>query len=87
MITYLFLGFMIAIIVVLVVAIIWGRAKDSLQHWGYNLTRESNRQLRDAELKLESLLDGQKRLEREMTVQSNALRDLRSHLTSQKNPS
>jgi hypothetical protein len=87
MITYIFLGFMIAIIVVLVVAIIWGRAKDSLQRWGYNLTRESNRQLRDTELKLESLLDGQKRMEREMTVQTTALRDLHSHLTSQKNPS
>ena len=87
MIPYLFLGFMIAIIVVLVVAIIWGRAKDGLQRWGYNLTRESNCQLRDTALKLESLLDGQKRLEREMTVQTNALRDLRSHLTSQKDPS
>jgi hypothetical protein len=84
MITYLFLGFMIAIIVVLVVAISWGRAKDSLQRWGYNLTRESNRQLRDTESKLQSLLRAQERLEHEMTIQNNALRDLRSHLTSQK---
>jgi hypothetical protein len=68
---------MIAIIVVLVVAIIWGRAKDSLQRWGYNLMRESNRQLRDAEFKLDSLLRGQERLE-------SAISDLRSRVPGQK---
>ena len=84
MIPYAFLGFMIAIIVMLAVAIIWGRTKDSLQRWGYNLTRESNRQLQDAELKLDSILRGQERLERAVNAQTNTLSDLRSRVAGQK---
>lgn len=87
MITSAFLGFMLALIVMMVVAIIWGRTKDSLQDWGYNLTRESNRQLQDAQLKLDSILRGQERLEREMTAQTKTLSDLRSRLAGQKTAS
>ena len=84
MITYGALGFMIAIIVVLVVAIIWGRAKDGLQRWGYNLTSDTNRQLREAKLKLESILHGQARLERAINAQTNTLSDLRSRVSGLK---
>ena len=84
MITYAFLGFMTALIAMLIVAIIWGRAKDSIQRWAYNLTRESNLQLRDTELKLESILRGQERLERAITAQTNTLSDLRSRLSGRK---
>jgi hypothetical protein len=87
MITYAFLGFMTAIIVMLIVAIIWGRAKDSVQRWSYNLTRESNLQLRDTELKLESILRGQERLERAINAQTNTLSDLRSRVAGHKTAS
>lgn len=87
MITYIFLGFMTALIVMLIVAIIWGRAKDSIQDWSYNLTRESIRHLQDADLKLDSILRGQERLRHEMTIQTDALRDLRSRVSSQKTAS
>ena len=87
MVTYAFLGFMIAIIVMLAVAIIWERTKSSLQRWGYNLTRESNRQLQDAQLKLDSILRGQERLERAITAQTNTLNDVRSRLSGQKTAS
>jgi hypothetical protein len=77
-------GFGLAVIAMLVVAIIWGLAKDSIQRWGYNLTRESNLQLRDTELKLESILRGQERLERAINAQATTLSDLRSRLTNLK---
>jgi hypothetical protein len=57
-------GFIIAIIVMLLIAIIWQRATEKLERWGYNLTRETNLQLREVDRKLDSILRAQGRLGR-----------------------
>jgi hypothetical protein len=77
-------GFGLAVIVMLVVAIIWQWAKYKLERWGYDLTKDTNRQLRETELKLDSILRGQERLDRAITGQTTMLNDLRSRLTSLK---
>jgi C4-dicarboxylate-specific signal transduction histidine kinase len=84
MINYVALGFMVAIIVMLAIAIIWHWASSKLERWGYNLIRETNRQLRDADYKLDSILNRQQYLERAISTQTDTLRDLRSHITSHK---
>ena len=77
-------GFGLAVILILVLAIIWMWAKGELERWGYNLTRDTNRQLHEADLKLESILRGQERLDRAIGAQTTTLSDIRSRLTSLK---
>jgi hypothetical protein len=77
-------GFVIALIFVVVLAVIRHWAKDKLERWGYNLTRDTNRQLRETELKLDSILRGQERLERTLNAQNSAITNLRSSLSQQK---
>lgn len=63
-------GFGLAVILILVLAILWHWAKDKLERWGYSLTMDANRQLREADFKLESILRGQERLDRAITAQT-----------------
>ena len=56
------LGFTMALIAVMVVLLIRLWAKTNLQSWGYELTRETHHQLRDAQFKLDSIQREQQRL-------------------------
>lgn len=75
-------GFGMALILVMLVAVIWLRAKDALDRWAYNLMGEPNRQLHESQLTLESIQRGQERLQREINTVSGTLRDLRSRPSS-----
>ena len=70
-------GVLIALTAVVVFLIIRLWAKDRLERWGYDLTRETHNQLRETSLKLESikyqqerLLSGLGRLERTVSHQN-----------------
>ena len=80
-------GVLIALTAVVVFLIIRLWAKDRLERWGYDLTRETHNQLRETSLKLDSikyqqerLLSGLERLERTASHQTNTLNDLGSRL-------
>jgi hypothetical protein len=55
-------GFLTAVSLILLFALIWNLAKTKLERWTYNLNRETHRQLHEADLKLDSLVRGQERL-------------------------
>jgi hypothetical protein len=81
-------GVLIALTAVIVVLIIRLWAKDKLERWGYDLTRESNNLLRETSLKLDTikhqqdrLLSALERLERTASHQTNTLNDLGSRLS------
>jgi hypothetical protein len=48
-------GFFLALIVVMVFLLIRLWAKDKLERWGYELTRETHNHLRDSNFKLDSI--------------------------------
>jgi len=84
-------GVLIALIAVIVFLIIRLWAKDKLERWGYDLTRETNNLLRESSLKLdtikyqqERLLSALERLERSASQQTSTLNDLGSRLSSSK---
>jgi hypothetical protein len=84
-------GVVIALIAVIVVLIIRFWAKDKLERWGYDLTRETNNLLRETGLKLDSikyqqerLLSTLERLERTASQQTSTLNDLGSRLSQPK---
>ena len=56
------LGFTVALIAVMVVLLIRLWAKTNLQSWGYELTRETHKQLRDTHFKLDAIQREQQRL-------------------------
>ena len=55
-------GVLIALTAVVVLLIIRFWAKDRLERWGYDLTRETNNLLRDTSLKLDTIKHQQDRL-------------------------
>lgn len=59
---YAVVGFIVAIIFILLFALVWHLAKAKLEHWSYDLNRETHRQLHEAELKLDSITRGQERI-------------------------
>jgi hypothetical protein len=84
-------GVLIALTAVIVVLIIRLWAKDKLERWGYDLTRETNNLLRESSLKMDSikhqqerLLSALERLERTTSHQTSALNDLGSRLSPSK---
>jgi hypothetical protein len=84
-------GVLIALIAVVVLLIIRLWAKDKLERWGYDLTRETNNLLRETSLKLDSikyqqerLLSGLERLERTTNHQTSTLNHLDSRLSQSK---
>jgi hypothetical protein len=86
---YAGVGFLAALIVILVFAIIWQVAKAKLDRWSYDLNRETHSQLFDAKLKLDSIVRGQERLqsqlerlERAVDTQRSTVSDLRARLSS-----
>jgi hypothetical protein len=86
---YAGVGFLAALIVILVFAIIWQVAKAKLDRWSYDLNRETHSQLFDAKLKLDNLVRGQERLqsqlerlERAVDTQRSTVSDLRARLQS-----
>ena len=56
------LGFTMALIAVMIFLLIRLWAKTNLQSWGYELTRETHNQLRDAHFKLDAIQREQQRL-------------------------
>jgi hypothetical protein len=60
--TYAVLGFMVALLAIMMLAVIWQWAKGELERWGYNLTRESRVLLHEMGLKLDSIQTCQERL-------------------------
>ena len=86
---YAGVGFLAALIVILVFAIIWQVAKAKLDRWSYDLNRETHSRLFDAHLKLDSIVRGQERLqsrlerlERAVDTQRSTVSDLRARLSS-----
>ena len=84
-------GVLIALTAVIVVLIIRLWAKDKLERWGYDLTRETNNLLRESSLKLDTikhqqdrLLSALERLERTASHPTNTLNDLGSRLSQPK---
>jgi len=84
-------GFFLALIVVMVFLLIRLWAKDKLERWGYELTRETHNSLRDTSLKLDSIKHQQDRLlsaleglERTASHQTSTLNDLGSRLSQSK---
>jgi hypothetical protein len=84
-------GFFIALIAVMVLLLIRLWAKDKLERWGYELTRETHNHLRETHLKLDSLkyqqerlLSKLERLENTASTQTSTLNDLRSRLSQPK---
>jgi len=55
-------GFFAAVFAFLLLAVIWGLTKATLEHWTYDLNRETHNRLHKAELKLDSIQRGQERL-------------------------
>ena len=60
--TYALAGFLIAVVLFLLFATLWIWAKSTLQHWSYNLNRETHSRLGETELKLDAIERGQQRL-------------------------
>jgi hypothetical protein len=84
-------GVLIALTAVIVVLIIRLWAKDKVERWGYDLTRETNNLLRETSLKLDTikhqqdrLLSALERLERTASHQTSTLNDLGSRLSQSK---
>jgi hypothetical protein len=84
-------GVLLALTAVIVVLIIRLWAKDRLERWGYDLSRETNNLLRETSLKLDSikyqqerLLSGLERLERSTSQQTSTLNDLGSRISRSK---
>ena len=84
-------GVLIALTAVVVFLIIRLWAKDRLERWGYDLTRETHNQLRETSLKLDSikyqqerLLSVLERLERAASHQTSTLNDLGSRISRSK---
>ena len=84
-------GVLLALTAVIVVLIIRLWAKDKLERWGYDLTRETNNLLRESSLKLDTikhqqdrLLSALERLERTASHQTSTLNDLGSRLSQSK---
>ena len=84
-------GFTIALIAVMVFLLIRLWAKDKLERWGYELTRETHSHLRETHLKLDSikyqqerLLSKLERLEDTTNTQTSTLNYLRSRLSQPK---
>lgn len=55
-------GFTMALLAVMIVVLIRLWAKDKLERWGYELTRETYNQLRDTHCKLDEIQRQQQRL-------------------------
>ena len=86
---YATVGFMVAVFVILVFAVIWQVAKAKLQSWTYDLNRETHSRLFDAHLKLDSIVRGQERLQSRLErlepavdTQRSTVSDLRARLSS-----
>src|SRR3974377_563228 len=56
------LGFAMALLAVMILLLIRLWTKDKLERWGYELTRETHKQLRDTQFKLEAIQREQQRL-------------------------
>ena len=59
---YALYGFFAAVFASMLLFVIWNLAKAKLEHWSYELNRETHRQLHEAELKLDSIARGQERI-------------------------
>ena len=86
---YATVGFLAAVFIILVFAIVWQVAKAKLDRWSYDLNRETHSRLFDAQLKLDAIVRGQERLqpqlerlERAVDTQHNTVSDLRARLSS-----
>ena len=86
---YATVGFLAALIVMLVFAIIWQVAQAKLDRWAYDLNRETHRRLLDTQLRLETVVRGQERLQsqlerlqRAVDTQRSTVGDLRARLSS-----
>ena len=86
---YATVGFLAAVFVILVFAIIWQVAKAKLDRWSYDLNQETHSRLFDAKLKLDNIVRGQERLqsqlerlERAVDTQRSTVSDLRARLSS-----
>ena len=85
---YATVGFLAAVFIILVFAIVWQVAKAKLDRWSYDLNRETHSRLFDAQLKLDAIVRGQERLqsqlerlERAVDTQHNTVSDLRARLS------
>jgi len=56
------LGFAMALLAVMILLLIRLWTKDKLERWGYELTRETHKQLRDTQFKLDAIQREQQRL-------------------------
>ena len=72
--TYALSGFFLAVILIMMVVVIWQLAKAKLEHWSYDLNRETHRQLHEAELKLDSIVRGQERILAQMERLSSTVK-------------
>jgi hypothetical protein len=91
---YAGVGFLAALIVILVFAIIWQGVKAKLDRWSYDLNRETHSRLFEAQLKLDAVVRGQEslqsqleRLQRAIDTQHSTVSDLRAHLSRAGTPS
>jgi hypothetical protein len=71
-------GVLAVLLVILLFASIWMLAKSKLERWSYSLSRETYRQLREADLKLDSIVHGQERILSQMERLERALDTKRS---------
>jgi hypothetical protein len=85
--TFVF-GFTMALLVVMMFLLIRLWAKDKLERWGYELTRETHNQLRDSQYKLDAIQREQQRLlsrldqlDQANDRQLSKLTELRAHLS------
>ena len=85
---YAGVGFLAALFVIVLFAVIWQVVQAKLQRWSYDLTRETHSRLFDAQLKLDSVVRGQERLqsqlerlERAVDTQRSTVGDLRARLS------
>jgi hypothetical protein len=86
---YATVGFLAAVFVIVLFAVIGRTVQTKLDRWGYDLNREAHSRLFDAQLKLDSIVRGQERLhsqlerlERAVDTQHSTLSDLRTRLSS-----
>jgi len=85
---YAGVGFLAALFVIVLFAVIWQVAQAKLDRWAYDLNRETHSRLFDAELKLDNIVRGQERLqsqlerlERAVDTQHSKVSDLRARLS------
>ena len=71
---YAVVGFFVAIFFILLFALVWHVAKAKLERWSYDLNRETHRQLHEADLKLDSIANGQERILSQMERLSSGVR-------------